>query len=98
LGASALLARYLQPRVSNNSTFDGALRVFALDETVRRHNSHVRSSGKIGLREKVFRTDEPIDRDRFSVVAQAFYVGIRMSDVTWDKAVRRFDSVSRHHT
>jgi hypothetical protein len=61
---------------------DGALRVFTLDEVRRRHALHVRNCGKLGVREKVFRIDQPIDRDVFSVVAQAFYV--------WNEDVRRY--------
>ena len=61
---------------------DGALRVFTLDEISRRHALHVRSGGKLGVREKVFRMDEPIDRDRFSALAQAFYV--------WNEDVGRY--------
>lgn len=79
-------ARYLHaiynPRSKKMEHFDGALRVFALEEIIHRRDLHVRSSGKLGMREKVFRTDEPIDRDRFSVVAQAFYV--------WNEDVRRY--------
>jgi len=79
-------ARYLHaiynPRSEKIEHFDGALRVFELEEATRRHDLHVRNSGKLGRREKVFRTDEPIERDRFSVVAQAFYV--------WNEDVRRY--------
>ena len=39
-----------------------------------RHEEHVRQAGKIGVRLKIFRIDHPINRDRFSLIAQAFFV------------------------
>ena len=35
---------------------------------------HLRKAGKVGVRRKIFRTDEPVDRDAFSLIAQAFFV------------------------
>ena len=71
-------SRYLHaiynPTSETIDHFDGAIRVFAPEEIGHRHSLHVRSGGKLGVREKVFRTDEPIHRDAFSVVAQAFFV------------------------
>ena len=71
-------SRYLHAIYNHNSQkiehFDGALRLFTSEEIRRRTELHVRNGGKLGVREKVFRTDEPIDRERFSVVTQAFYI------------------------
>ncbi len=54
--------------------FDGALRIYTPEGLTVRHNQHVRNAGKAGIREKVFRIDEPIPREVFSVVTQAFFI------------------------
>ena len=54
--------------------FDGALRIYTSQQLEERHREHLRRSGKAGLRRKIFRIDEPIDRDAFSLIAQAFFV------------------------
>lgn len=56
------------------SHFDGALRLYSEVEVHARHRLHVRSSGKIGVREKVFRTDASIPKDTFSVLVQTFLI------------------------
>jgi len=79
-------SRYLHaiydPGSENIGHFDGALRCFTTEEIGHRHRVHVRNGGKLGVREKVFRTDEPIHRDTFSTVAQAFFV--------WNEDVSRY--------
>lgn len=49
---------------------------FVLDlETIRLpRGQHLRKSGKAGIRRKIFRIDHPIDREAFSLIAQAFFV------------------------
>lgn len=79
-------SRYLHaiydPTSERIAHFDGALRVFTPEEIGHRHSLHVRGGGKLGVRAKVFRTDESIHRDAFTVVAQAFFV--------WNEDVRRY--------
>lgn len=71
-------ARYLHaiynPKNESITHFDGALRIYTDDQYELRRSDHVRKSGKLGVRRKVFRTDEPISRDTFSLIAQAFFV------------------------
>jgi len=80
LGRSVILqgSRYLHaiyvPTSGTVEHFDGALRLFTEEEVQVRHGLHVRKSGKLGIREKVFRTDEPIPKDSFGVITQAFFV------------------------
>jgi hypothetical protein len=80
--ASRYLHAIYDPLSEKIEHFDGALRVFTPDEIRHRRSLHVRSCGKLGVRRKVFRTDEPLHRDGFSVVAQAFFV--------WNEDVRRY--------
>jgi hypothetical protein len=79
-------SRYLHAIYNPNSEkiehFDGALRVFTIDEMTKRKDVHVRNGGKLGVREKVFRINRPISRDRFSAVTQAFYV--------WNEDIQRY--------
>jgi hypothetical protein len=35
---------------------------------------HLRKAGKAGVLRKIFRIDEPVKRDAFSLIAQAFFV------------------------
>lgn len=62
--------------------FDVALRVFTPDEIGHRRSLHVRRGGKLGIRQKVCRVDQPIHRDALSVLAQAFFV--------WNEDVRGY--------
>ena len=39
-----------------------------------RKKSHLGNSGKAGLRRKIFRIDQPIERDAFSLISQAFFI------------------------
>jgi hypothetical protein len=79
-------SRYLHaiydPASERIEHFDGALRIFSSEEIGHRHESHVRNGGKLGVREKVFRTHEPIPRDAFSAVVQAFFV--------WNEDILRY--------
>jgi len=71
-------ARYLHaiydPDSEKITHFDGALRIYDIDSLDRRHREHLRNAGKAGLRRKIFRIDEPVNRDAFSLIAQAFFV------------------------
>lgn len=71
-------ARYLhaiyEPRTHRIIHLDGALRIYTAEEFKERAKVHVRNSGKVGARRKIFRIDVPIDRDAFSLVAQAFFI------------------------
>jgi len=71
-------ARYLHavydPEEARITHFDGALRLYTPDELTERHRHSVRSAGKVGLREKVFRIDKPVSREAFCLVTQAFFV------------------------
>jgi hypothetical protein len=71
-------ARYLHaiydPDTSSIVHFDGALRIYTPEQLRTRHSKHLRNSGKMGLRRKIFRLDKPIDREAFSLIAQAFFV------------------------
>lgn len=53
---------------------DGAIRFYNLTDMQNREKAHVRNSGKIGLRTKVFRTDHPVPPDSMSDIVQAFFV------------------------
>jgi hypothetical protein len=72
-------ARYLHaiydPGTEAITHLDGALRIYSTPQLEQRLGAgHVRHAGKAGVRRKIFRIDEPIDRDAFSLVAQAFFV------------------------
>jgi len=71
-------ARYLHviydPRTQQITHFDGALRLYTQEELNQRYRTHVRNIGKIGIREKIFRIDEPVSRDAFSLITQAFFI------------------------
>lgn len=71
-------ARYLHaiydPRTCAITHFDGALRIYTADELKTRQSKHVRNSGKMGLRRKIFRVNKSVDREAFSLIAQAFFV------------------------
>jgi hypothetical protein len=54
--------------------FDGALRIYNRLQLQERNGEHLRRSGKTGIRRKIFRIDEPVDREAFSLIAQAFFV------------------------
>lgn len=56
------------------SHLDGALRLYSAQELGKRLSLHVRTSGKIAIREKVFRTDKPIPVDSFSTLSNTFFV------------------------
>ena len=71
-------ARYLHaiydPRVGKVTHLDGAVRIYTAQKIELRREVHVRNSGKSGLRRKIFRTDLPIDREAFSLIAQSFFI------------------------
>ena len=54
---------------------DGALRIYTAPQLEERLAvGHLRKAGKTGVRRKIFRIDEPVGRDAFSLIAQAFFV------------------------
>jgi hypothetical protein len=71
-------ARYLHAIYDPDSQlithFDGAMRIYNDQQFEERQKDHLRKLGKTGVRKKIFRIDEPIDRDAFSLIAQAFFV------------------------
>jgi hypothetical protein len=71
-------ARYLHavysPSTRTITHLDGALRIYTTEGLEQRHKVHLRTAGKMGLRRKIFRIDQPVDREAFSLVAQAFFI------------------------
>jgi len=71
-------ARYLHaiydPGKRSIIHFDGALRIYTAPQLEERRKRHLRYAGKAGVRTKVFRIDQPLDREAFSLIAQAFFV------------------------
>lgn len=71
-------ARYLhavyEPGRQEITHFDGALRIYTAAEIALRKDQHVRNAGKVGLREKVVRTDQAIPRHSFAAITQAFFI------------------------
>lgn len=71
-------ARYMHaiydPNIQAITHFDGALRIYTSEQLESRQKEHLRIAGKVGLRRKIFRADKPIDRESFSLIAQAFFV------------------------
>ena len=72
-------ARYLHaiydPSIESITHLDGALRVYTAPQLEERLTAgHLRNAGKAGVRWEIFRIDEPVSRDTFSLVAQAFFV------------------------
>lgn len=71
-------ARYLHAIYDAGSQsithLDGALRIYTAEELEKRQREHLRKAGKAGIRRKIFRIDEPVDREVFSLIAQAFFV------------------------
>jgi len=71
-------ARYLHAIYDPSSCkiihLDGALRIYTEVEMDVRLREHVRKAGKAGIRRKIFRIDNPINRDAFSLIAQAFFI------------------------
>lgn len=61
---------------------DGAIRVYDPEEWDNRQASHVRSSGKIGKRIKIFRIDTEVSRDCMGKVCCSFFV--------WNNDVARY--------
>ncbi len=53
---------------------DGALRIYTKPDLERRKSMHVRNSGKIGKRVKIFRIDEEITKELFSEIGLNFFV------------------------
>jgi hypothetical protein len=52
---------------------DGAIRIMTPAQLALRAAEHVRNSGKVGVRIKTFRTDQPISPSTLSGIAQAFF-------------------------
>ncbi len=72
--ASRYLHAIYDPDSESIIHFDGALRIYNAQQLEQRKGQHLRKSGKAGIRRKVFRTDQPVGRDAFSLIAQAFFV------------------------
>jgi len=72
--ASRYLHAIFDPIAGKISHLDGALRIYTEGEMDARLVCHLRNAGKAGTRVKVFRIDAPIDKEAFSLVAQAFFV------------------------
>ena len=53
---------------------DAQLETVRLELEERLAAGHLRKAGKTGVRRKIFRIDEPVGRDGFSLIAQAFFV------------------------
>ena len=66
-------ARYLHAIYDPDSEsvihFDGALRIYNAQQLEQRKGQHLRKSGKAGIRRKVFRTDQPVGREAFSLIS-----------------------------
>ena len=62
------------PSEASISHLDGAVRIYADSDIVKRHTQHVRNAGKLGLRAKVFRIDKPLSRTVLSSLCQTFFV------------------------
>lgn len=72
-------ARYLHaiydPGTATITHLDGALRIYSAPQLEERLAvGHLRKAGKAGVRRKIFRIDEPVGRDAFSLISQAFFV------------------------
>jgi hypothetical protein len=71
-------SRYLHaiymPDAGSIGHLDGAIRLFTPEEIATRSALHVRNAGKLGWRQKIFRTDQPVPRETFSAVTQTFFV------------------------
>jgi hypothetical protein len=71
-------ARYLHAIYDTKSQrivhLDGALRIYSRNELEERKSTHVRHSGKAGIRTKLFRTDAPITRECLADLVSTFFV------------------------
>ena len=61
---------------------DGALRIYKDKNWEKRKDIHLRKSGKVGVRVKLFRIDAPVDRNVFGVLCSNFFV--------WNNDVERY--------
>lgn len=80
--ASRYLHAIYNPQTREITHLDGALRIYTGAGMSIRLQDHVRNAGKAGIRKKVFRIDSPINRDAFSLIAQAFFI--------WNDDVARY--------
>ncbi|MDA8089523.1 MAG: hypothetical protein M0Z61_04805 [Nitrospiraceae bacterium] len=62
------------PSSENIDHFDGAIRLYTPDEILERRRTHIRYTGKMGLREKVFLTKGAVSRESFSTLARTFFI------------------------
>ena len=53
---------------------DGAIRIYSSSEWDQRKNVHVHRAGKVGIRIKVFRIDEPIQTEAVSSLGGTYFV------------------------
>jgi len=53
---------------------DGAVRIYTANELALRTTFHVRNSGKVGKRVKIFRTDRAIEPNLLANLIPAFFV------------------------
>lgn len=85
-GTALSNGRYLHaiydPREGAMVHFDGAIRIMTRVELTMRHDMHLRDTGKMGIRAKVFRVDAPVERDQFGTIAKTHFV--------WNQDVARY--------
>jgi hypothetical protein len=62
------------PKSSSVVHFDGALRIYTLEQLASRGATHIRNAGKCGTRVKLFNFVNPIRREAFLDLAAAYYV------------------------
>ena len=53
---------------------DGAIRIYDKNEWENRQKTHVRKSGKIGKRIKVFRVNADVSRETLGVLCSNFFI------------------------
>ena len=80
-GGRYLHAIYV-PSEAAVSHLDAGVRIYSDSEVRDRHNRHVRQAGKVGLRQKVLRIDQPVPRTVLAPMCQAFFV--------WNGDVRQY--------
>lgn len=72
-GSRYFHAIYL-PAKKRITHLDGAIRIYSASEWDKRHASHVRHSGKIGKRIKVFRIDREVSRECLNDLCANYFV------------------------
>ena len=77
------------PELDKIVHLDGALRLLAQMILQGRRTTHIKDCGKVGFRGKIFRTDEPIEKDAFGTVVLAFFV--------WNEDVKNYFQLGWRH-